>query len=329
MGWPSDHVRLLVDISQAPAKSFITPKGKPSLMRVVPRTAIALLLAALACAAFAAPAAATSPDPSHLVTQVRTAAETVANDPNAAVQDPNRVLDPVLNPDDGSGTPGGPKDHRDPGFADRIRAAFDNSAALVAGLATVVASAIGLGSFALVTRYISPKEALKNPQRAMLYGFVRGNPGVHLKKLSEEFAMKTSSILWHIRKLESAELVRSERANGFRVFYPVEGGIEMKRVSRAITALQNPNARVLFEALERRGGASPSNLASRLTIHAGTVRWHLRKLRDFGLVEELVREDGSEFFATPLGRKALQTLVGVPVDAAPRPLVTPMPVLVE
>ena len=296
-------------------------------MPLVPRTAIAFLSIALAVAALAAPAAATGVDPVHTVGQVRKAAENAVSDPNAAVQDPQQVVTTITDAGEESDAPGGPKDQRDPGFADRIAAAFDDTA-LVAGFATVLASVIGLGSFALVTRYISPKEALKNPQRAMLYGFVRGNPGVHLKKLSEEFAMKTSSILWHIRKLESAELVRSERANGFRVFYPVEGGIEMKRVSRAITALQNPNARILFETLERRGGVSPQQLAARLSIHAGTVRWHLRKLRDFGLVEELVRDDGSQVFATPLGRKALQTLVGVPVEM-PRPLTSPLPVLVE
>ncbi|MHB1260500.1 MAG: winged helix-turn-helix transcriptional regulator [Thermoplasmatota archaeon] len=298
-------------------------------MPLVPRTAMALLSVALALAALAAPATAVEVDPIHTVGQIRKAAESAAQDPNAAVQDPNQVVTTVIaEGEEDANAPGGPKDQRDPGFADRITAAFDDTA-LVAGFATLLASVIGLGSFALVTRYISPKEALKNPQRAMLYGFVRGNPGVHLKKLSEEFAMKTSSILWHIRKLESAELVRSERANGFRVFYPVEGGIEMKRVSRAITALQNPNARILFETLERRGGVSPGQLASRLSIHAGTVRWHLRKLREFGLIEELVRDDGSQVFATPLGRKALQTLVGVPVDALPRPLVSPVPVLVE
>jgi DNA-binding transcriptional ArsR family regulator len=301
-------------------------------MRPVPRAAIALLVAGLAVAALSAPAtAADAPDPERLVSQLRQAAEGAASDPNAAVQDPKGVLDPVLDPGEGSGDgPGGPQDRRDPGFADRIAAAFDSSA-FVAGLA-VAASALGLGFFALVTRYISPKEALKNPQRAMLYGFVRGNPGVHLKRLSEEFAMKTSSILWHIRKLECAELVRSERANGFRVFYPVEGGIEMKRVSRAITALQNPNARALFEAVDRRGGVTPSQLATRLGIHAGTVRWHLRKLREFGLVDELLREDGSEVFATPLGRKALQTLVGVPATEAPLRPVAPsasFPLMVE
>jgi predicted transcriptional regulator len=132
----------------------------------------------------------------------------------------------------------------------------------------------------------------------MLYGFIRGNPGVHLKKLSEEFSMKTSSILWHIRKLECAELVRSERANGYRVFYPTEGGVAIKNVSRAVTALQNGNARALFQH-----------------IHPGTVRWHLKKLKEFQLVEEVARDEAVTYFATPLGHKSLQTLLRSPEGA--------------
>ncbi len=297
------------------------------------------VLACLVVSAVALPASALSsdsggqvpplPDPYDIAAAAQQAGQVVANDPQAAAQDPQSVLDPVLDPQGKpADEPGAPVERRDPGIADRIRDAFEGQV-LMAGIATVLASVLGVVGFGLVTRYVSPKEELKNPQRAMLYGFVRGNPGVHLKKLSEEFAMKTSSILWHIRKLESAELVRSERANGYRVFYPVDGGIEVKRVSRAITALQNGNARALYEAVERNAGLSPSMLAEQLSIHGGTVRWHLRKLREFGLVEELVRDDGSTFYATPLGRRSLQTLLGVPAERAPMPVAALIPVPAE
>jgi predicted transcriptional regulator len=298
-------------------------------MQPARRSALACLLvgAVLALAGVAAAA----PNPSEVVGSVQEAGAKIQEDPGAAAQNPRPIIEAVLDPEaPEEERPAAPPQDSDPGFADRIRDAFQDEV-LVAGLATVIASLVGLGGFALVTRYVSPKEALKNPQRAMLYGFVRGNPGVHLKKLSEEFAMKTSSILWHIRKLENAELVRSERANGYRVFYPTEGGVEIKRVSRAITALQNGNARQLYEAIERGAGQSPNQLAERLSIHGGTVRWHLRKLREFGLVEELVRDDGSTFYATPLGRRSLQTLLGVPatMDRTPVPAASLVPIPVE
>ncbi|MCA1811372.1 MAG: helix-turn-helix domain-containing protein, partial [Halobacteriales archaeon] len=211
----------------------------------------------------------------------------------------------------GNEDPGAPRDGVDPGFAERIRAAFSDNLVLM-GVGALAASTLTLAGYALVTRYITPKEALKNPQRSMLYGFIRGNPGVHLKKLSEEFGMKTSSILWHIRKLESAELVRSERANGYRVFYPTEGGIAVKNVSRAITALQNPNARNLFEHVHSHPGRSVMEISSAIHVHVGTVRWHLKKLKEFQLVEELVRGDSVSYFATPLGHTSLQTLLRSP-----------------
>lgn len=275
-----------------------------------------LLLGALALAFALVPAVGAVEVPS--AEQIVQAAVQAGEDPGSTVQDPQAVLQPVLeDPKQKPAPPGGDA----PGFAERIGEAFEDHLFVVGVAGTVVAGAALLG-FALVTRYVSPKEALSNPQRAMLYGYVRGHPGVHLKQLSEEFAMKTSSILWHVRKLEAAELVHSDRANGFRVFYPVAGGIEIKRVSRAITALHNGNAERIYETVERRAGASVRDVAERLGMHGGTVRWHLRKLREFGLVEELVRDDGSRFFPTPLGRKALETLKGSPVaPAVPAPAV--------
>ncbi|MEA3144300.1 MAG: hypothetical protein QOG31_1624 [Thermoplasmata archaeon] len=272
-------------------------------MRLPAVLSVLLLAAALVPAASAVP---------PTVGGVREVVNSVQSDPQGAAMDPAKTLQPVTDPQqppaDG---PGAPRDGVDPGFANRIRAAFQDNL-LMAGVAALAASTLGLAGFAMVTRYISPKEALKNPQRAMLYGFIRGNPGVHLKKLSEEFSMKTSSILWHIRKLESAELVRSERANGYRVFYPTEGGVAVKNVSRAITALQNANARALFEHVHTHPGRGVTEISAALHIHAGTVRWHLKKLKEFQLVEELVRDEAVSYFATPLGHKSLQTLLRSP-----------------
>jgi DNA-binding transcriptional ArsR family regulator len=282
---------------------------------------IALSVGAVAGVGAAGGAAeAEEPAGPELVDTVREVADRAAaagvnamDDPQAVLNDPQGSVDPVINPpEEAEPAPPGADD----GFGNSFAAAFGDRLVL-AGLAGLGATLAGLAGFALVTRYISPKEALQNPQRAMLYGYVRGHPGVHLKQLAEEFAMKTSSILWHIRKLESAELVHSERANGFRVFYPVEGGIEIRRVSRAITALQNRNAQRIFGQVQRKPGDPVRSTAEALNMHGGTVRWHLRKLRDFGLVEELVRDDGSRFFPTPLGKRAIETLEGKPV-AAPR-----------
>ncbi len=269
--------------------------------------ALVLLLAALM---LAAPALAQDiPEPMVMP-------EAPEIDPESLEAEALTLLDDVI----GDNEPGAgddaapPADPEKPGFADRVRDAFYTEAVAfsAAGLAAILVS---VGGFAAVTRYISPKEALKNPQRSMLYGFIRGNPGVHLKQLSEEFAMKTSSILWHIRKLESAELVNSERVNGYRVFYPCEGGVEVKRVSRALAALQNDNAARVYGYVQHNPGATAATLTQRLGLHGGTARWHLRKLREHGLLDELIQEDASRFYPTHLGKRALEAREGRPADA--------------
>ena len=235
----------------------------------------------------------------------------VAEHPNQAIADPTGTIEDLTAPTDEGAAPPPGTDPVDPGFAQRVRDVFHDEM-VMAGITSLFAVGLGLVGFALVTRYVKPEEALANPQRSMLYGFIRGNPGVHLKRLSDEFAMKTSSILWHIRKLENAELVRSDRANGFRVFYPTAGGQEMKVVSRATTALQNGNAHRVFDALQAKPGSASGELAKITGIHAGTVRWHLRKLREYGLVQEIEGPGESHFFVTPLGGKAAKTMHGMP-----------------
>jgi len=224
--------------------------------------------------------------------------------------------------DDGADT--APPEKDAPGFADRVSNAFQDEV-MVWGVGSFALAAMSLGGFVMVTRYISPKEALKNPQRSMLYGYIRGNPGAHLKQLSDEFGMKTSSILWHIRKLESAELVNSERVGGYRVFYAIEGGIEIKRVSRAITALQNENAHHIFQRVQAHPGSTTREISEALGLHGGTARWHLRKLREQGLLDELVQDSGSKFFNTTLGDRALATMEGTPTVPAPRRAPTAVP----
>ncbi|HET6398503.1 MAG TPA: hypothetical protein VFH47_03000, partial [Candidatus Thermoplasmatota archaeon] len=172
-----------------------------------------LLLLATSLGAQAAPADPQAGDLAGYVEAVAEGAGVILSDPGVVTSDPGAVVSPITSPREPD-APGDEPAPREPGFADRVSAAFEDHL-LVASAAGVGVALAGMAAFALVGRYVDPKEALENPQRSMLYGFIRGHPGVHLKKLSDEFGMKTSSILWHIRKLEGAQLVRSDRANGY------------------------------------------------------------------------------------------------------------------
>src|SRR5438128_2118815 len=113
-------------------------------------------LAALVLAAALVPAAAAI-DPSSADAQ-KVAGAVQGADPSAA-GNPARALDPITGPQAPvPNPPGTPPGGVDPGFAGRIRAAFQDSL-MMAGVAALALSTLGLAGFALVSRYISPKEA--------------------------------------------------------------------------------------------------------------------------------------------------------------------------
>lgn len=232
--------------------------------------------------------------------------------------DPNKIPGKIENAGPGLGdganapsAPGAGTGLREIGGA--VASAVADDWALTS-IVTISLAGAGLLTWVLASRYVDPMVALKNPQRSMLYGFIKGNPGVHLKQLSTEFRMKTSTVLWHIRKLEHADLVRSKKANGYRVFYPVSGGMEAKQLSTAVTALSNGNARSIFEFVALNPGAHRRILSGRLTINPGTVRWHLKKLREAGLVAELAQDRFSTYYATEMGLKAMRQVASLPIE---------------
>lgn len=244
-------------------------------------------------------------------------------DPGGPAVDPDKVLDDAGNLV-GDENPGGGYAPAPPGtdrgvdrIGDEIGSVIAENWLLSAGIAAALVGSSIAGWF-LASRYVDPKVALANPQRSMLYGFVKGNPGVHLKQLSSEFQMKTSTVLWHVRKLESAELVRSKKSNGYRVFYPVSGGLEASQVSEAVTALSNANARRIYAHFADSPVVDLRSLPGTLAINAGTVRWHLKKLVKAGLLEESVEPGANVLRVTELGLKALRQLQGTatPIEVA-------------
>jgi predicted transcriptional regulator len=250
------------------------------------------------------------PDPREIIQ--RATAKT-----KGIVDEAFRIVEETAQPDDGS-TGDGDSDDKGtitpPGVKNGLVGSMGSYGALTLTVAMITGLVAAAGIF-LTSRYATPKEVLKKPQRAMLYGCIKGNPGVNLKQLSEDFDMKTSTVLWHIRKLEAADLVRSQKANGLRVFYPVAGGIAAKRLGLAVATVSNPNAARILDYIAVHPGVAQKNLVQHLEINAGTVRWHLRKLKDMGLMAELSQGRMCTYYATELGLKALKQAHGISSEA--------------
>jgi len=187
-------------------------------------------------------------------------------------------------------------------------------------------AAVGLGLLYYLgvggLRHVDKENVLEHPLRHSLLLAVQNEPGVHLRELALRHGTAVTNTQWHLRKLEMAHLVRTQKVHGKRVYYPAQGGIEAKAKAVERSARNNPNADRLTGYLGAHGGANQRVLAEALQMNPGTVRWHLRKLEEAGVVRSIPDGAQTRYFlmkpaAGEADRVAAKTTARAPVEVMP------------
>ena len=145
-------------------------------------------------------------------------------------------------------------------------------------------------------RHVDRENVLEHPMRQSLMHVVQDEPGVHLRDLAARHGTAVTNTQWHLRKLEMAGLVKTQKVEGRRLYYPVEGGTATRDLALQNAATRNPNAKVLSDYLAAHGGSNQRGLAEALNMNPGTVRWHLRKMEGAGLVRSVQEGAQTRYF---------------------------------
>jgi DNA-binding MarR family transcriptional regulator len=170
-----------------------------------------------------------------------------------------------------------------------------------AGVAVALGALYFLGVGGL--RHVDRENVLEHPMRQHLLRSIEERPGIHLRELAGAHDTAVTNTQWHLRKLEQAGLVKTQKMQGRRLYYPVQGGQASKAQAVENAALRNPNAERVSQFLAANAGCNQRVLADGLGMNPGTVRWHLRKLESAGLVRCI--QEGSQaryFLMKPLAR---------------------------
>ncbi len=145
-------------------------------------------------------------------------------------------------------------------------------------------------------RHVDRENVLEHPMRQSLLEMVQACPGVHLRELAARHDTAVTNTQWHLRKLEMAGLVKTQKSQGRRLYYPTQGGVDTRNLAIANAALHNPNAERLRQFLEAHAGCNQRSLAESLGMNPGTVRWHLRKLETAGVVRSIQEGAQTRYF---------------------------------
>ncbi len=126
---------------------------------------------------------------------------------------------------------------------------------------------------------------LQNAVRKRIYDHLTANPGRHYRALLADLRLPMGVLTHHLNALERGELVSSYQDGAKRRFFPAGRSAELSFM------LSDMQSRIVL-ALQSNAGISQANLADTLQVSRPLLNYHIKILRDAGVVrlEHLGRE---------------------------------------
>ena len=176
----------------------------------------------------------------------------------------------------------------------------------VTAIVVIIAVIVGFLFFFGGIKYVTPENVLDTDTRKHLYDYIDEYPGSHLREIARELDLKPSNAAWHLRKLEQTNLVRSRLIGGKKVYYLVEGGLEVRQRAIAESVLRNKNAHDILQYIIDHPGKHLLEIAHALNMNHHVVKWHLNKMHFAELVEgDTTNSAYPVYYPTENGKEAV------------------------
>ncbi|MFW9953437.1 MAG: winged helix-turn-helix transcriptional regulator [Candidatus Thorarchaeota archaeon] len=123
---------------------------------------------------------------------------------------------------------------------------------------------------------------LLHPFRRDLYQILCENPGTYLLELVDLLESPLGTLTWHLRILEREGLVKSIKFAGKRLYYPRM--LRSREAEMAFLTMRSETARKVFAFVVNNPGCYQEQMAESLGVHHDTVRWHISRMEEVGLI---------------------------------------------
>ncbi len=132
-------------------------------------------------------------------------------------------------------------------------------------------------------RRICRSNVLKNTNRNRIYGFISSNPGTYPNEIIKETGLNRGVVEHHLKTLENQNMVVARKVCGKSHYFLNESTYgEKEKV--ALAALKNDKHRKIILEILNCGQITHETLARRIGVSAPTINWHIRHLKEQGIV---------------------------------------------
>jgi predicted transcriptional regulator len=126
---------------------------------------------------------------------------------------------------------------------------------------------------------------LNQTTRVQIYNFIKNNPGINFRGICNSLTLPIGVVQYHLAVLTKGGLISNRRDGRNKRYF------ESKKFSstekKIISVLRQETAAKILAILHNDESASHGNLAQRLNISSQALTWHMKRLKESGLVTGL------------------------------------------
>ena len=115
--------------------------------------------------------------------------------------------------------------------------------------------------------------------------FIQNNPGCHLRGIKNMIQISQGTVQYHTDRLEKMGRITSTTTGLYKHYFPV--GVFQNNEKEILQILRQETTRQILMYIVEQQSPTQTDIVNSVGISASSVNWHMKRLLEFKLVEEI------------------------------------------
>jgi len=115
--------------------------------------------------------------------------------------------------------------------------------------------------------------------------FIQNNPGCHLRGIKDMIQISQGTVQYHTDRLEKMGRITSTTTGLYKHYFPV--GVFQNNEKEILQILRQETTRQILMYIVEQQSPTQTDIVNSVGISASSVNWHMKRLLEFKLVEEI------------------------------------------
>ncbi|MDK2948287.1 MAG: hypothetical protein PWQ63_1447 [Methanolobus sp.] len=131
---------------------------------------------------------------------------------------------------------------------------------------------------------INKSNMMTNSCREIVFNTIKFMPGISFSEIVRESGINRGTLRYHITIMEKEKLIESHKIKGKLSFFSNDKKYNEKEKTLISTLKNDINYKIIDE-ISKCHSLNNNSLADKLGVSPSTASWHVKKIRDMGVIE--------------------------------------------